>query len=273
MIRQIPVANKEALEQGLKRLKLPHIRNIIDEANELAMDEEPGYIDFLAYLIDIEVQSRDENQRKNRFKKARFPQLKTLEGFDFSFQNSISQQSIRDLAGLDFIEARENVIFLGPPGVGKSHLSVALGVEAVNAGYQVRFYTFTELVTDLYAALADNSLNKKISSILKNDLIILDELGYLSMDETASDHIFQLITRAYEKRSLIITSNLDFAEWGTIFTNISTAAAILDRLLHHAHVFNLRGDSYRMRNRLIPSKTGKDHQGADNSYSAEETCD
>lgn len=258
MIRQIPVADKEILEQGLKRLKLPHIRNIIDEANELAMDEEPGYIDFLAYLINIEIQLRDQTQRQKRLQKARFPQLKTLEDFDFSFQNSISQQSIRDLAGLDFIEARENIILLGPPGVGKSHISIALGVYAVNAGYQVRFYTFNDLVVELYAALADNSVNKKINNILKNDLVILDELGYLSMDETASDHIFQLITQAYEKRSLIVTSNLDFAEWGSLFTNTSTAAAILDRLLHHAHVFNLRGDSYRMRNRLITSNTIED---------------
>jgi DNA replication protein DnaC len=168
----------------------------------------------------------------------------------FHFQNSISQQSIYDLASLQFIEAKENIIFLGPPGVGKSHLAIAMGVKAVLKGYQVRFYSFTDLITDLYAALADNTLNKKINNILKNDLIILDELGYVSMDETASDHIFQLVTRAYEKRSLIVTSNLDFSEWGTLFANMSTAAAILDRLLHHAHVFNLRGDSYRVRNRI-----------------------
>ncbi|NMA15578.1 MAG: ATP-binding protein [Clostridia bacterium] len=105
-------------------------------------------------------------------------------------------------------------------------------------------------MVELYAALANNSLNKKINNILKNDLIILDELGYVSMDETASDHIFQLVTRAYENRSLIVTSNLDFREWSILFTNMSTAAAVLDRLLHHAHVFNLRGDSYRVRHRL-----------------------
>ena len=117
-------------------------------------------------------------------------------------------------------------------------------VKAVLKGYQVRFYTLTDLIAELYAALADNSLDRKINNILKNDLIILDELGYVSMDETASDHIFQLVTKAYENRSLIITSNLDFGEWGTLFVNMSTAAAILDRLLHHAHVFNLRGNSY-----------------------------
>ena len=259
MIRQIPAADRDNLEQGLRRLKLPHIRNIIDEANELAMDEEAGYIDFLAYLVNVEVELRDHTQRQKRLLKAKFPQYKTLEEFDFCFQNSISQQTIRDLAGLDFIEARENIVLLGPPGVGKSHLAIALGIQAINAGYQVRFYAFTDLVVELYAALADNSVHKKINSILKNDLILCDELGYLSMDETASDHVFQLITQAYEKRSLIVTSNLDFAEWGTLFTNTSTAAAILDRLLHHAHVFNLRGDSYRMRNRLRPVNTNADN--------------
>lgn len=251
MIRQIPVTDREALEQGLKRLKLRHIREILDEVNELAMDEEPGYVDFLAYLVDCEVKTRDETQRKKRLKKAKFPQLKTLDEFDFSFQNSISQQSMWDLAGLKFIEARENIIFLGPSGVGKSHLSIALGVEAVNAGYDVSFFTVTELTADLYSALADNSLEKRIDNILKSDLIILDEWGYISMDDTASDHIFQLIARAYEKRSLIITSNLTFPEWGTLFSSTSTAAAVLDRILHHAHVFNMKGDSYRMRNRLI----------------------
>lgn len=254
MIRQIPVAEREDLEQGLKRLKLRYIREVLDDVNELAMDEEPGYIDFLAYLVDQEIKTRDETQRKKRLKKAKFPQLKTLDEFDFSFQNSISQQSMWDLAGLEFIQVQENVIFLGPSGVGKSHLSIALGIEAVNAGYNVRFFTVTELVADLYSALADNSLDKRIDNILKNDLIILDEWGYISMDDTASDHIYQLVAKAYEQRSLIITSNLNFAEWGTLFSSTSTAAAVLDRLLHHAHVFNMKGDSYRMRNRLVKPK-------------------
>lgn len=255
MIRQIPTADRKTLEQNLKRLRLPHIRNILDDVNELALEEEPSYLDFLAYVVNKEVEHRDKTQQEKRMKRACFPQIKTLEEFDFSFQNSISQQSIYDLATLQFIEAKENIIFLGPPGVGKSHLAIALGVKAVLKGYQVRFYTLTDLITELYAALADNSLDRKINNILKNDLIILDELGYVSMDETASDHIFQLVTKAYENRSLIVTSNLDFGEWGTLFVNMSTAAAILDRLLHHAHVFNLRGNSYRVRNRLIQPTT------------------
>ena len=251
MIRQIPFADRVTLEHNLKKLKLPHIRNILGDANELALEEEPAYIDFLAYLISKEVEFREKTQQQKRMKKASFPQVKALEDFDFTFQNSISQQSIYDLATLQFIEARENIVFLGPPGVDKSHLAIAMGVKAVQKGYRVRFYTFTDLIAELYSALADNSLNKKINSILKNDLIILDELGYISMDEIASDHIFQLVTKAYENRSLLVTSNLDFGEWATLFDNMSTAAAILDRLLHHAHVFNLRGDSYRVRNQLV----------------------
>jgi DNA replication protein DnaC len=253
VINKIPVADREVLEQGLKRLKLRYTREIVDAAHELAMEEEPGYIDFLAYLVDHEIKMREETQRLKNMKRAKFPQLKTLDEFDYSFQNSINQQSIRDLESLDFMHAKENIIFLGPSGVGKTHLATGLGVSAVNSGYKVRFYTFTELVEDLYASLADSSFNKRIDTILKNHLIILDELGYVAMDETASDHIFQFIARAYEKRSVIVTSNLDFAEWGTLFASTSTATATLDRLLHHAHVFNMKGDSYRMRSRLVQS--------------------
>jgi DNA replication protein DnaC len=251
VINKIPVADRDALEQGLKRLKLRYTREIVDSAHELAMEEEPGYIDFLAYLVEHEIKMREETQRLKNMKRARFPQLKTLDEFDYSFQNSINQQSMRDLESLDFMHAKENIVFLGPSGVGKTHLAIGLGVSAINAGYKVRFYTFTELVEDLYASLADSSFNKRIDTILKNHLIILDELGYVAMDETASDHIFQFIARAYEKRSIIVTSNLDFAEWGTLFANTSTATAALDRLLHHAHVFNMKGDSYRMRSRLV----------------------
>jgi DNA replication protein DnaC len=139
VINKIPVADRETLEQGLKRLKLRYIREIIDSANELAMEEEPGYIDFLAYLVEHETKMREETQRLKNMKRAKFPHLKTLDEFDYSFQNSINQQSIKDLASLDFIHAKENIIFLGPSGVGKTHLAISLGVAAVNAGYKVRF--------------------------------------------------------------------------------------------------------------------------------------
>ncbi len=255
MIRTIGIADREILEQNLKRLKLRHIRHGLDAINEVALAEEPSYLDFLAYLVQEEIAGRETTQKQRRLKAARFPTWRTLDEFDFTFQTSVSQQTMRDLATLEFIKNRENLIFLGPPGVGKSHLAIALGIKAVNAGYNTLFTTMDELAAKMYASLADDSLTKYMRSLLRNQLIILDEVGYLTLDKTASDHLFQLVSKAYENIALIVTSNLDFSEWGTLFASPSTAAAVLDRLLHHAHVITLRGDSYRIRNRLVPPRT------------------
>jgi DNA replication protein DnaC len=255
MIRTIGVADRETLEQNLKRLKLRHVRDTLDAINEVALAEEPSYLDFLAYLVQEEIAGREATQRERRLKAARFPAWRTLDDFDFSFQTSVSQQTIRDLATLEFVRNRENLVLLGPPGVGKSHLAIALGIEAVNAGYSVLFTTMDELATRMYASLADASLPQYMRSLMRNQLIILDEVGYLTLDKTASDHLFQLVNKAYENVALIVTSNLDFSEWGTLFAGPGTAAALLDRLLHHAHVITLRGDSYRVRNRLVPHRS------------------
>jgi len=252
MIRTIGTCSLETLEQNLKRLKLKHIRDNLEAINEVALAEEPSYLDFFSYLVEEEIKGRENTQKARRLKAARFPTWRTLEEFDFSFQNSVSQQTVRDLSTFKFIEAKENLILLGPSGVGKSHLAIALGIEAVNAGYHVHFTTMDDLANKMYACLADGSLPRYIRSLLRNDLIILDEVGYLTLDKIASDHLFQLISKTYENVSMIITSNLDFSDWGTLFASPSTAAAVLDRLLHHAHVIVLRGESYRIRNRLVP---------------------
>ncbi len=180
--------------------------------NEVALAEEPSYLDFLAYMVQQEIDGREATQKQRRLKAARLPAWRTLDEFDFSFQVSVSQQTIRDLATLEFIEKRENLILLGPPGVGKSHLAIALGIEAINAGYKALFTTMDYLTTKMYASLADDSLSQYIRGLLRNQLIILDEVGYLTLDKTASDHLFQLISKAYENVSLIVTSNLDFSE-------------------------------------------------------------
>ena len=261
MIRNINVADRGVLEDNLKRLKLRHIRDGLDEINELALQEEPSYLDFLAYLAQKEVEGREYTQRQRRLKAARFPAWRTLDSFDFTFPTSVSQQTIRDLSTLSFVESRENLILLGPPGVGKSHIAIALGIEAVSADYNTLFITMDELANRMYASLADGSLSQYIRTLLRNDLIILDEVGYLTLGKAASDHLFQLVSRAYENVSLIVTSNLDFSEWGTLFASPGTAAAVLDRLLHHAHVITLRGDSYRIRNRLVPPRPTEGKEG------------
>ncbi|MGI6557770.1 MAG: IS21-like element helper ATPase IstB [Limnochordia bacterium] len=252
MIRTIPTVNRDALEQGLRRLKLRHMREHLEDINELALQEEPSYLDFLGYLVSREVEGREQTRRAIRLKAARFPFYRTVDDFDFTVQNSVSQQTLRDLAQLEFVKVRENVVLLGPPGVGKTHLAVALGIEAVNQGYRVQFITAQELADQLYSALADGTVAQTMNKLLRNELIILDELGYVQFDTTGSDHLFQLIAQAYEHRSLIVTSNLDFQDWGRLFDQPATAAAFLDRLLHHAHVITLKGDSYRIRHRLTP---------------------
>lgn len=237
----------EELTQGLRRLKLRRIREILEDYNRLAVTQQLSYLDFLAGLVQEEVAARDETQYAKRLKGARFPNHKTIEEFDFRFQTSISRQEVLDLARLRFVERHENCVFVGPPGVGKTHLAIALGLKAVAAGHRVYFTTVQDLVDDLYATLADGSFRSRMRSLLAHDLIILDELGFLPMDATASNHLFQVVAQAYERCSLVVTSNRSFQEWGAVFTSPTIATATLDRLLHHAYIFNLQGDSYRLK--------------------------
>lgn len=240
----------EELTQALRRLKLRRIREVLEDYNRLAVAQHMSYLDFLAALAQEEVKARDETQYSKRLKAARFPSTKTVEGFDFGFQTSVNRQEVLDLARMRFVEEHENCVLVGPPGVGKTHLAIALGLKAVEAGYRVCFTTVQDLVDDLYATLADGSFRSHMRSLLANDLVILDELGYLAMDATASNHLFQVVAQAYERRSLIVTSNRPFQEWGSVFATATIATATLDRLLHHAHILNLQGDSYRMKGAL-----------------------
>lgn len=237
----------EQLHQGLRRLNLRHVRDVLEDCNRLALAEQMSYLDFLAALVQEETRARDNVQFSKRLKTARFPASKTIEGFDFKFQTSVSRHEVLELARMRFVEEHENCVLVGPPGVGKTHLAIALGLKAVEAGYRVRFTTVQDLVDELYATLADGSFRSHMRSLSANDVLILDELGYLAMDGTASNHVFQVIAQAYERRSLIVTSNRPFQEWGSVFATATIATATLDRLLHHAHILNLQGDSYRMK--------------------------
>jgi DNA replication protein DnaC len=240
----------ESLLDGMKRLKLRNTRQYIDEYCQMAAKSSMTYLDFLKLVIQEEVAARDETQLIKRIRAARFPMKKNLQEFDFVFQSSIPKKEILELQTLTFLERHENLIMLGPPGVGKSHIAISLGYEAVLQGKSVLFITAQDLIDHLYAALADGTVKQRLKSLTKQDLIIIDELGYLPMDDIAGNHLFQVISNAYERQSLIITSNRPFQDWGTFFPNSSLASATLDRLLHYANVFTFRGDSYRMKGGL-----------------------
>ena len=239
MLRPIPPVDRTALEQGRRRRQLRHLRQHLDDHSELALQEEPSDMDFLGDLGARDVEGRENTQKELHLKAARFPFYRTLDDIDFSFQNSVSQQTLRDLAELDFLRAREIIVLLGPPGVGKTHLAVALGIEAGNQGYRVQVVTALDLADLLYGALADGSVAQAMNKLLRNDLVVLDELGYVQVDAAGADLLFQLIAKAYEHRSLIVTSNLDFQDWGRLFIQPATAAAFLDSSLHHAHGISL----------------------------------
>jgi DNA replication protein DnaC len=241
----------EDLEGGLKRLKLRRVRELLesDAGREgLAGFKDP--ISLVAYLVNEEVAARDATQRDIRLRAAKFPGRKTLDDFDFGAQPAVNEARVRMLASLDFVRSAENVVFLGPTGVGKTHLAVALGYAAVEAGLNVRFTTAQELADNLYASLADGNLKRELERYGKFDLLIIDELGFLSLDKTASNHFFQVVNQAYERQAVIVTSNRPFQEWSGVFHDSVIVTAILDRLLHHAHLFNLKGDSYRLKDHL-----------------------
>lgn len=237
----------EQLVKDMKRLRLGRLADSLDAHVKRAAAGNMNYLDFFSGLVQEAIEGRDQSSLQLRLKQSHFPYRKTLEPFDFSFQPTLSERKVATLATLRFIEAKENIIFLGPPGTGKTHLSIALGVKACMAGYRVLFTTLHDLIYTLQASLADNTLPAKLRTYSQPALLIIDEVGYLPLDRQGSHFLFQLVTRRYEQGSIILTSNKAFADWGMALGDGVIASAILDRLLHHSTVFNIRGDSYRLR--------------------------
>jgi DNA replication protein DnaC len=223
---------------------------LLDSKLEMAVKREDTYLAFLLEVLDDENRQRLIRSQETRLKLSNLPHHKTIEDFDFSFQPGIDERQIRELQGLAFIARKENVIFLGPPGVGKSHLSVALGMAAIKSGLTVYFVRVADLIRDLIKAESIGRLENRWKIYLKPAVLILDEIGYCQLNRNSAELLFQLISKRYETGSIIINSNKNFSDWGEILGDTVMATAILDRLLHHCTVINIRGgETYRLKDR------------------------
>jgi DNA replication protein DnaC len=234
------------LAAGLRRLKLAAMRQLAPELLVTAKTQRWPPEELLRTLVEAEIAARDASNARTRMKTAAFPVIKTLEELDRS-ACSIPGPTLDYLAGLEWIRAQENLCLVGPAGTGKSHVLVALGISAVDAGHKVRYLTAADLVDTLYRGLADNSVGRVIDSLLRNELILIDEVGFAPLDDTAAQLLFRLVSAAYERRALGIASHWPFDQWGRFLPQHTTAVSLLDRLLHHANVVVTDGDSYRMR--------------------------